>query len=171
MRRAMLAVATLLSFLGTSALAQPAADHQAHHPDQKDVPAASPATPTEAPRSTAPSQDKMGGGMMDMMGGNMQMPDMMRMMTMMRQAGSDCMGGMEPIDHVEGRIAFLRAELKITDAQAPAWNGFAEALRANAKALGELRTSMTSQAGSGSEPLVDRRSQRAPGRSSSKTKR
>ena len=35
-------------------------------------------------------------------------------------------------DRVEGRIAFLRAELAITDAQGAAWNGFAEALRANA---------------------------------------
>ena len=29
------------------------------------------------------------------------------------------------IDRVEGRMAFLRAELKITEAQANAWNGFA----------------------------------------------
>lgn len=87
--------------------------------------------------------------MMNMMGGNMPMSDMMRMMGMMRQSGD----GMETIDRVEGRIAFLRTELKITDAQTPAWNAFADALRANAKALGELRTSMMSQAG---ETLVDR---------------
>lgn len=49
---------------------------------------------------------------------------------------------METIDYSEGRIAFLRAELKITDAQAPAWNAFADASGANAKALGELRGSM-----------------------------
>jgi hypothetical protein len=41
------------------------------------------------------------------------------------------MGGM-PFEHVEGRIAFLKAELKITDAQAPQWNAFAETLRSNA---------------------------------------
>ncbi|WP_456744089.1 Spy/CpxP family protein refolding chaperone [Bradyrhizobium sp. USDA 4354] len=147
----MLATALLLTFLGTPALAQSPAEHQGHHPDQKDAPAASPATPPEAPRSTAPSQGKMGGGMMNMMGGNMQMPDMMRMMGMMRQSGGDCVGGMETIDHIEGRIAFLRVELRIADAQASAWNGFADALRANAKALGELRRLMA-----GSETLVDR---------------
>ena len=153
MRYSALSAALLLTLLGTPSLAQSPAEHQGHHPDQKDAPAASPTTPPEAPRSAAPSQGKMGGGMMNMMGGNMQMPDMMRMMGMMRQSGGDCMGGMETIDHIEGRIAFLRAELKIADAQASAWNGFADALRANAKALGELRRSM---AGSGSETLVDR---------------
>lgn len=48
-------------------------------------------------------------------------------------------------DHVEGRIAFLRAELKITDAQAGAWDAFAAALRANAKALAAAREPMMSQ--------------------------
>ncbi|MBB4372697.1 hypothetical protein GGD63_005507 [Bradyrhizobium sp. cir1] len=153
MRRPALAAALLLTVLGNPSLAQSPAEHQGHHPDQKDAPATSPATPPDAPRSKAPSQGKMGGGMMNMMGGNMPMPDMMRMMGMMRQSGGDCMSGMETIDHVEGRVAFLRAELKITDAQVPAWNAFADALRANAKALGELRGSM---AGSGSETLVDR---------------
>jgi hypothetical protein len=32
------------------------------------------------------------------------------------------MGMMGMADHVEGRIAFLRAELKITEAQMPQWN-------------------------------------------------
>ncbi len=31
--------------------------------------------------------------------------------------------------HVEGRLAFLKAELAITEAQAPQWAGFADALR------------------------------------------
>ena len=52
------------------------------------------------------------------------------------------MGGMATIDHIEGRIAFLRTELKITDAQASAWDAFAEALRTNAKKLGEVRSTM-----------------------------
>jgi hypothetical protein len=33
--------------------------------------------------------------------------------------------------HIEGRIAFLKAELKITDAQLSAWNALADAMRAN----------------------------------------
>jgi hypothetical protein len=46
---------------------------------------------------------------------------------------------MATVDRIEGRIAFLRAELKITDAQADAWNGFADALRTNARKLAEVR--------------------------------
>jgi hypothetical protein len=36
---------------------------------------------------------------------------------------------------VEGRIASLKAALKITDAQAPQWNRFAEALRTAGKSM------------------------------------
>jgi hypothetical protein len=59
--------------------------------------------------------------------------DMGRMMSMMRTAqGGDGMG-MMPIAHIEGWIAFYKAELGITDAQLPQWNAFADALRNNAK--------------------------------------
>jgi len=37
------------------------------------------------------------------------------------------------LERVEGRLAFMKAELKITDAQAGAWSGFADAVRAAAK--------------------------------------
>jgi hypothetical protein len=74
---------------------------------------------------------------------------------MMRQS-DDGMGGMAMIDHVEGRIAFLRTELKITDAQSSAWNAFADALRANAKGLAEVRASMMPQTGAAPQTLLDR---------------
>jgi len=155
MRHATLAAALLLTSLSYPSWAQSPADHEAHHPDQKEAPAAKPATPAPGQGGMGASQGMMGqgmmgGGMMNMMAGRM---DMMRMMGMMRQGGD----GMETIDRVEGRIAFLRTELKITDAQATAWNTFADALRANAKRLGELRTSMMSQPPTvGSQGLVDR---------------
>jgi hypothetical protein len=38
-------------------------------------------------------------------------------------------------DHVEGRIAYQKAELAITDAQLPQWTAVADVLRQNAKAL------------------------------------
>jgi hypothetical protein len=69
------------------------------------------------------------------------MAEMMRMMQGMRMMGQG-MTGMGMIDRVEGRIAFLRAELKITDAQANAWNSFADALRANAQKLAAVRPAM-----------------------------
>jgi hypothetical protein len=46
------------------------------------------------------------------------------------------------IERVEGRIAFLHAELKITAAQEKSWQGFATALRTNAQKLDELRTTV-----------------------------
>jgi hypothetical protein len=55
------------------------------------------------------------------------------------------MGGgqaMMPFAHIEGRVAFLKAELAITDAQAPQWNAFADALRAGAKSVRESMTGM-----------------------------
>ena len=78
----------------------------------------------------------MGGpGMMGMMGG----PGMMGMMG----GGMMGMGGMMMApEHIEGRLAFLKTELEITDAQMAAWNAFADALRANAKAMAATRATM-----------------------------
>lgn len=62
-------------------------------------------------------------GMKGMMPG--MMPGMM----------SGMMGGAR---HVEGRIAFLKAELKITDAQLPLWNAVAGAMRDHAKGMATM---------------------------------
>ena len=162
MQRLSLAAALLLSTLSAPSWAQSPAEHQAHHPDQKEAPSANqPASPLAQPGMGGAQgggmmgSGMMGGGMMNMMGGKMSMMDMMQMMGMMRQSG-DGMSGMEMIDHVEGRIAFLRTELKITEAQASAWNAIADALRSNAKTLGELRASMMPQPGTARQSLVDR---------------
>jgi hypothetical protein len=85
--------------------AQPAQTRDEHHPDTQ-AQTANPAVP----------------GMGPMMGGDMG--QMMRMMS-----------GMMPGHHVEGRIAYLKAELGITDAQLPQWNAFADAMRNGAKAM------------------------------------
>lgn len=72
--------------------------------------------------------------MRSMMGGMMGQQDRQSgIMSMMRQMiGQQGAMGL-PFEHAEGRIAFLRAELKITEAQAPQWNAFADTLRANAR--------------------------------------
>jgi hypothetical protein len=102
----------------------------------------------------------MGMGNMPMMGMMNDMKNMMssmstmhnmEMMQRMGMMGSGT-GGMATVDRVEGRIAFLRAELKITDAQAEPWSGFADALRANAKKLAEIRTSMMPKPGDAQPP-------------------
>lgn len=158
MRYPVLAAALMMTALSSSSFAQSPADHEAHHPQQQN---AAPAPPQPAPPAGQSGAGQgmmgggmMGGGMMNMMGGNMPMMNMMQMMGG-RQA--ECgMGGMGTIDRIEGRIAFLRAELKITDAQNAVWSAFADALRANAKSLGEVRASMMSQTGAGQQSLVDR---------------
>jgi hypothetical protein len=52
--------------------------------------------------------------------------------------------GMMHSEHVEGRIAFLKTELKITDAQLPQWNAFADALRASS---GRMHSAMQTMRG------------------------
>src|SRR6516162_11616628 len=54
----------------------------------------------------------------------------MPMMRMMSQDGMHVM-----TEHIEGRLAFLKTELKITDAQLPLWNAFAQAMRDNASTM------------------------------------
>ena len=55
---------------------------------------------------------------------------------MMGRDGMGMMGAMAR--HVEGRLAFLKTELKITDAQLPLWNAVTDAMRANAKTMGAM---------------------------------
>ena len=108
-----------LALIAVPALAQqPQRDE--HHP---------PAPPTAA----GPG---MPGGMAG--GGDMPMMGMMRMM--MGRDGMGMMGAMAR--HVEGRLAFLKTELKITDAQLPLWNALADAMRANAKSMGDMAGGM-----------------------------
>jgi hypothetical protein len=164
MKRLTLLVGLLLATVSTASWAQSPANHEAHHPDEKEAPAAAqPAPPPGQPGTMG--QGMMGGpqGMMGgrgMMGGNMPMGNMMQMMGMMGQSGAETgcagMSGMAIIDRVEGRIAFLKTELKITDAQSVAWNAFADALRTNARSLGEVRASIMPQAGAGQQGLIDR---------------
>ncbi len=121
------------------------ADDQHHQPDAWTA-APSAGTPAEQPAATPFPQMMM--PMMNMMG---QQPQGMPMMNMMGQGGMGMMGqgampmsgamsnlGMPMQDmgaHLEGRVAFLRAELAITEAQAPQWEAFAQALRDSAAKL------------------------------------
>lgn len=157
MKRLIMATALTVAALAPPAWAQaPApAEHDSHHPSDSARSEPAPATP--APAAGQPGMNAPQGGMgcmpmMDMMKGmmsNMPMTNMMNMMETMQAAKmmGPGMGGMAIIDRVEGRIAFLRTELNITEAQASVWNAFAETLRANAKKLGEVRASMMGKSG------------------------
>ena len=107
----------ILALIATPVLAQQQ-QHDEHHP-------ATPPSATAAPGPGMPGGAMAGAGGMPMMG-------MMRMM----------MGSMA--DHVEGRIAFLKTELKITDAQQPLWNAVGDAMRANAKEMAAMMPMMQS---------------------------
>jgi hypothetical protein len=92
----------------------------------------------------------MQGGMMGGTDSGMPMMGMMRMMM-----GGDGMAGMQMMaQHVEGRIAFLKTELKITDAQLPLWNAFAQAMRDKATAMQSMQGAMMGMGQTG--PLPDR---------------
>ena len=124
-RKICFSVAIILALTATSTFAQ-------QRPDTTSPAPATPAPTTQGmPMESAPGAS----GGMPMMGG---MPTMGMMQMMM---GQNIMAG-----HVEGRIAFLKTELKITEAQSPQWNQLAEALRTNARRMTEMR-GMMSQGG------------------------
>ena len=58
--------------------------------------------------------------------------------------------------HIEGRLAFLKAEIKITPEQESLWNDYATAVRANAQAMTPRCALMMSQAGAKEASLPDR---------------
>jgi hypothetical protein len=112
----LLAAATVAFLVATASAGLAQTQPDPHHADQNQAGAADNAVPP------AP-----GMPMMDMQA-------MMKMMNMMGGSGS-CMDTMGMANRVEGHIAFLRAELKITEAQAKQWDAFADALRSNAKRM------------------------------------
>ncbi len=59
-------------------------------------------------------------------------------------------------NHIEGRLAYIKAELKITEAQGDLWNTYATASRSNANAMRGHCTTMMSR-GSGSAASLPER--------------
>ena len=120
MRNVLIGLA-MLSAVAAPALAQTT---DPHHP------ANAPTNMSSAGASMPPGMmmnmgdDRMPTGMMGMMAG--------RMMEMMSA-------------HTDGWLAFLKTELKITDAQTPQWNVFTDAVRANANSMKEMHASMMEQ--------------------------
>lgn len=93
----------------------------------------------------------MQGGMMQggMMQGGMMQGGMMRGGMMQGgMMGRDCpmmgmmMGEGSGTTHADGRVAFLKAELKITEAQQPAFDDYAAALKKNLESMQSMRASM-----------------------------
>ena len=146
MTRLTMATALTVATLAVPAWAQAPAEYD--HSHSADSEKSAPANPAPGPATAAPQG---GMPMMNDMKNMMSSMSAMHSMGMMQMMGMMGRGtdGMATIDRIEGRIAFLRAELKITDAQADAWNGFADALRTNARNLAEVRASMMPKPGDG----------------------
>jgi hypothetical protein len=127
------ALATMALFAGLAVAHAQTTLQDPHHPDTN----AAPATPAPAGPSAMGMGREMG---MDKMVGR-DMEEMMRMMRAAMMGGGmpemGPRGGMAGLRHIEGQIAFYKAELHVTDAQAPQWNAFAETLRSGAKRLQE----------------------------------
>ena len=148
---ALIAVLLPSAVAASQALAQSDA-HDGHHPQQQ---GSAPPPATSVP-SGAP-----GMGVMKMMGDGMDMSGMMQMMSRMHSSMGGCMSD-AAFDHIEGRIAYLRTELHITDAQATTWNAFADVLP------GQTQTSKASPSGSAERgSFLDRIARQGGGRAGS----
>ena len=100
-----------------------------------------------------------GPGMMWGRGGNGYGPSMMggygpgsSMMGWMYGYGDD---DSARVDYIDGRLAFVKAELKITAPQTAVWNKFSDTVRAQAKTVGERRMPMFDR-GYWNDPLPQR---------------
>lgn len=138
--------ALAIGLLMASTLAQTAwaqNEHAGHHP------ANGPAPATSSPSPAAPPAGAKGGmqgmpmqhGMMQadmpmcsMMGGGMMRGGMMR--------GGMMRGGMNMASRAETRLAALRRELAITQAQEQSWDAYAQALRTNAATMDRMHSEM-----------------------------
>lgn len=87
----------------------------------------------------AQMQEKCEGSMCQPQNGMMMMEKMMRgHMGSMPGMGATS-GTTDVTERIEGRIAFLKAELQITDKQLPDWNALAESLRSGRQHLVNAR--------------------------------
>lgn len=103
--------------LGTASLSLAQTTPDPHHPADQ-----APAAKGNPAPSGMMGRGMMGGGMMELM------------------QNCPMMGG---ASHTEGRIAFLRAELGITDAHKAVWEAYATQLKANLQGMAGMQRSMT----------------------------
>ncbi|WP_237216518.1 Spy/CpxP family protein refolding chaperone [Falsiroseomonas oryziterrae] len=119
----------------------PAGPHDdTHHPDE------TPPPPAPAPARPTPGMGMgMGMGMAGPGGmrGGMPGGEMDRMMQMMRMAQERGGAADMHLRRIEGLLGYVRAELRITEAQAAQWTAFADAVRAQSQGLrAAMRTAM-----------------------------
>lgn len=79
------------------------------------------------------------------------------------------MGMMNLGQHVEGRLAYLKAELAITDAQMPQWNSYADALRENGERVTQVMSDMMARGGMSHGMMMGEPGMMMPGQYASTT--
>jgi hypothetical protein len=166
----MLCVGTLLLGSWSDAVAD-----DEHHLGRTDPQQLAP--PAASPRQSGSTTDMGMPGMMPRSGhspraqeriGTMLGQGQMPMSAMMDQRHSmmgmsnlgefaETFPGTGMMQRVEGRIAFLRAELEIDESQQAAWTAFAQALRDNAKALGDTHAKAMKRQISNEVPTLAKR--------------
>ena len=103
-------------------------------------------------------RDCQGAGCQDNSGMTqmMQMMDKMMRGQMSAFGGSSAMSGPTDVtERIEGRIAFLKAELQISDKQVADWNSVADALRSGRQHLLEARKTLAMDDGLGSADRLE----------------
>ena len=91
-----------------------------------------------APQTTTAQEMPQGG----MMGDRNLMGSMMQGRGMMGMMGNCPMMGASNASYSEGRIAFLKAELSVTDQQKEAWEAYAAAIKNNLAGMQNMRETM-----------------------------
>lgn len=121
MTKATYRISTAVAIAGLLVASIPGARAQGHHPQHTTPAQQAPDDQWHMMRGVGPMSGMMSGNC-PMMGGMMRGEDMP--------------------SFAEGRIAFLKAELAITDAQKDLWGAYADALRANLQSMHDMRESM-----------------------------
>lgn len=115
-------------------------------------------SPALAQPADQPQVGMMGGGcpMMDMMGRGMAGQGMMGQgpgMGMGQGQGRGMMGGPANMGAmIDGRLAYLKAELGITAEQTAAWDGYAAAVKARVGTMQDMHRGMVAAMQSGTAP-------------------
>lgn len=105
-----------------------------HQPGATGAPATAPGPQAQSQPAPAMPMDGSGGMMMGgMMGGAQGGLAMCPMMGMMGGHGAAGMA-----QHMDGHIAFLKAELKITPAQENPWKAFTDVLRSSVTSMAQM---------------------------------
>lgn len=140
-----LSASLLAASLALAGQAAAQSSHGQHHPGGV---ATKSAQATQMPGGTmgqgGMGQSGMGPGMMGQgaMGPGMMQGGMMQMMAGNCPMMGNMTGGGDMPAYTDGRIAFLKAELAITDAQKAAWDTYAASLKKNLMSMHDMRQKM-----------------------------